>query len=188
MTEAELKLETDAILRPATRDDAPAIAEMVQALAEYQDQGAYMTATIEDFQRNGFGPDRQFVCILAESEGSPVGLAIYFPTYSTWDGKRGLYIQDLFVAESVRGHGVGIRLVREVAQIAKQRDCSHLQLNVDCRLACLYHMDHILRMLHYPLDYNQHEFFHLFYHRMGNLRDGVHHRLHLLLLQIHFYW
>ncbi len=130
MIEAELKAESKVTLRPAAPDDAPIMLEMVTALAEYQDQGASMTATVEDFRRNGFGPDRQFECILAEQDGAPVGLAIFFPTYATWDANRGLYIQDLFVAESVRGRGVGISLVQEVAQIAKQRGCGHLQLNV----------------------------------------------------------
>ena len=130
MTEAELKVEEKVTLRPAERDDAPVMLEMVMSLAEYQDEGIAVTATVEDFQRNGFGPDRQFECILAEQDGMPVGLAIFFPTYSTWDGNRGLYIQDLFVAESVRGRGVGISLVREIAEIAKKQGCGHLQLNV----------------------------------------------------------
>jgi len=130
MTEDDFIDDAQLTLRPAEADDASLMAEMVRQLAKYQDQDSEVTARPEDFRRNGFGSDRQFEGIIAEHDGEPVGLAIYFPTYSTWDASRGLFIHDLFVAQSVRGQGVGIRLVREIARIAKERGCTHLQLNV----------------------------------------------------------
>ena len=132
MSEAQFapEIDIDITLRPATPDDADVMARLVSELAAYQDQAARVTAKPADFRKNGFGPDRQFDCIIAERDGAPVGLAIFYPFYSTWDAGRGLFIHDLIVDESVRGTGVGIKLVSEVARSAKERGCNHLQLNV----------------------------------------------------------
>lgn len=130
MSEIQLQAETDVKLRKATADDVPVIRRLVKALAEYQRQGAQFSASEEILKRDGFGADPQFQCILAEIEGDAVGLAIFHPTYSTWDSSRGIFINDLFVSETVRGQGVGMKLVKEVAAIARERGCEHLELNV----------------------------------------------------------
>ena len=130
MSESQLQIETEVKLRKATADDVPVIRRLVKALAEYQRQGAQVSASEETLKRDGFGPDPQFECILAEIDGDAVGLAIFHPTYSTWDSSKGLFINDLFVSEVVRGQGVGMKLVQEVAAIVKSRNCQHLELNV----------------------------------------------------------
>jgi GNAT superfamily N-acetyltransferase len=130
MSEGQPQINADVTVRKATSDDVPVIHKLVKALAEYQRQGVQVSASEDTLKRDGFGADPQFECILAEIQGEAVGLAIFHPSYSTWDSSRGLFINDLFVSEVVRGQGVGMKLVREVAAIAKQQGCQHLELNV----------------------------------------------------------
>lgn len=130
MSESQLRIEPKVALRKATADDVPVICKLVKALAEYQRQGSQVSASEESLKRDGFGPNPQFECLLAEIDGEAIGLAIFHPTYSTWDSSRGMFINDLFVSEVVRDQGVGIKLVTEVAVIAKEAGCQHLELNV----------------------------------------------------------
>lgn len=130
MIDTELQLEAEISLRKATPDDIPVMLELIQALAAYQRQDERVTITTQDLRRDGFGPNPQFECILAETNEKAVGLAIFHPTYSTWDGMRGIYVDDLFVSEVVRGQGVGHKLMKEVARIGQERGCGYLALNV----------------------------------------------------------
>ncbi len=120
----------DVTIRDAEPGDAETMAKFLRALAEYQETLDYFHATAEDLARDGFGPDRQFETLIAESEGEPVGLAIFHRTYSTWEGCAGFFIQDLFVSEAARGKMVGFHLVKRIAAIAEERGINHLQLNV----------------------------------------------------------
>lgn len=120
----------DVDIRPATADDAAAIVRMIRALASYQDLDDRVSVTEEDIVRDGFGPQPRFSVLIAERLGTAVGLALYFETYSSWDGCPGLFIHDLFVAEDLRGKGVGQALVHRLAEIAARRGCSHVHLNV----------------------------------------------------------
>ncbi len=130
MSDTQLEAEITETLRLATPDDVPVILQLIKSLAEYQRQGNHVSVTAEDLKRDGFGPHPQFQCILAEVNDKAVGLAIFHRTYSTWEGARGFYIDDLFVDESVRGIGMGHKLIREVARMAKEQDCTYLALNV----------------------------------------------------------
>ena len=120
----------DVEIRAATADDASAILRMIRALAICQDQEDEVTVTEEDILRDGFGPQPRFSALIAERMGTAVGLAIYFETYSTWEGCPGLCIHDLFVAEELRGKGVGQALIHRLSEIAVRRGCSHVHLNV----------------------------------------------------------
>lgn len=123
--------DTDGVtIREAVPEDAGVMADFLRQLAEYQETLEYFHSTKEDLLRDGFGPDREFETLIAESGGRPVGLAIFERTYSTWEGRAGFFIQDLFVAEEARGKQVGFHLVQEIARIAEKRGISHLQLNV----------------------------------------------------------
>jgi GNAT superfamily N-acetyltransferase len=117
-------------VREARPEDAEAMIRMVQALADYQGVKQRVTATAENFRRDGFGPQRKFESLIADRHGQPVGLALFQTFYACWEGATALQITDLFVAEAVRGTGVGFNLVREVGRIAKERECTSLQLNV----------------------------------------------------------
>jgi GNAT superfamily N-acetyltransferase len=110
-------------LRPATRDDADLILELIQALAEYEREPNAVVATREDILRDGFGSRPKFWVIIAEWNGVPAGFAFYFFNYSTWLGKPGLFLEDLFVKPELRGKGIGKALLAELARIAKAENC-----------------------------------------------------------------
>ena len=130
MSDIAVQPDTDIILRPATSEDVPVILALIKALAEYQRQERQVTVTEEDLRRDGFGTSPKFECVIAELDDKPVGLAVFHPTYSTWEGASGLYIDDLFVDEAVRGKGVGQKLISNIAHTARQRNYSYLALNV----------------------------------------------------------
>lgn len=117
-------------IRPAQASDCDAIARMIRALAVYQQVGDRVSATAEGLRRDGFGTERRFEALIAESEERPVGLAMFQTHYASWQGSTSLQITDLFVDELVRGTGVGFSLVREVGRIARERGCAGLQLNM----------------------------------------------------------
>ena len=119
------------LIRPAAIADAETILSLVQALAIYEKEPlSTVKATAEDFRRDGFGAEKRFEALIAELEGEPVGFALYFHNYSTWEGRAGLFVEDLFVLEKARGHGLGRQLITALAAIADARGCQRLDLNV----------------------------------------------------------
>jgi len=117
-------------IRSATPDDIQIMVDLIKALAAYQGQQKQVSVTSEDLRRDGFGPNPKFECVLAELDDRAVGLAIFHPTYSTWEGATGVYVDDLFVDESVRGQRVGHKLIKEVARRTSDKGGSYLALNV----------------------------------------------------------
>lgn len=119
------------LIRPATPDDAATIVSLVQALAIYEKEPlSSVKITPADVLRDGFGPQRRFEALIALLDNEPVGFALYFHNYSTWEGRAGIYVEDLFVLESARGHGLGRQLITALAKIADARGCKRLDLNV----------------------------------------------------------
>ena len=117
-------------IRPATQADVPQILAFIRALAIYEREPDAVKATEADLLRDGFGPDAIFYCLIAEQDGAPAGFALYFFNYSTWLGRPGLYLEDLFVLPEFRGHGIGKALLQRVAAIAVERGCPRLQWEV----------------------------------------------------------
>ena len=117
-------------IRDATRDDAPQILAFIRALAEYEREPDAVNATVDDLLRDGFGPQPFYRCLMAELDQKPVGFALYFFNYSTWLGRPGLYLEDLFVPPDLRGKGIGKALLQRVAQIAVENHCPRLQWEV----------------------------------------------------------
>lgn len=118
-------------IRPATPADAGTIVELVTALAVYENEPlSSVKITPADVLRDGFGAVPRFEALIAELDGAPVGFALYFHNYSTWEGRAGLFVEDLFVLESARGHGLGRQLITALAAIADARGCRRLDLNV----------------------------------------------------------
>ena len=117
-------------VRPARPDDVDAVLALVQRLAEFEREPDAVKATREDYLRDGFGPDPAFGALLAELGGRPVGLALWFRTYSTWEGRPGVWLEDLYVEEGLRGRGVGRRLVAALARLALERGWARLDLSV----------------------------------------------------------
>ena len=118
------------VIRFATPADMGLILGLVRELAHYERQPGAVTATEEDLRRYGFGPDRRFEALLAFSETKPAGFALFFPNFSTWLGRPGLFLEDIYVAEWARKHGVGRRLMARLAAIALERGWGRLDLNV----------------------------------------------------------
>jgi GNAT superfamily N-acetyltransferase len=110
-------------LRPATEADVDLILELIRNLAEYEREPQAVVATREDLLRDGFRGQPKFWVIIAEWDGVPAGFAFYFFNYSTWLGKPGLFLEDLFVKPEMRGKGIGKALLAELARIAKAENC-----------------------------------------------------------------
>jgi GNAT superfamily N-acetyltransferase len=110
-------------LRPATREDVPLVVQFIRDLAEYEKEPASARATEGDLLRDGFGERPLFHVVIADWEGAPAGFAFYFFTYSTWEGRAVLYLEDLFVRPAFRGRGIGQALLRHLAGIAVERGC-----------------------------------------------------------------
>ncbi|MGD0096011.1 MAG: GNAT family N-acetyltransferase [Terracidiphilus sp.] len=114
-------------IRPATCKDAPVILGFIQSLAAYERMSDLVVATEADLLRDGFGTNRCFSCLIAEHDGRAAGFALYLFNYSTFMGRPGLYIEDLFVEPELRGLGIGKALLQQVAAIAVKKGCPRLQ-------------------------------------------------------------
>jgi ribosomal protein S18 acetylase RimI-like enzyme len=118
-------------VRLAGRADAAAVYDLVVDLARSRDAMHKVLSSVADIERDGFGPDPAFEALIAEIDGKAVGLCLFFGSYSTWRGRRGIYVQDLIVADSARSLGVGQRLLAATADLARTRGGSYLRLSVD---------------------------------------------------------
>jgi len=113
-------------IRPASPVDVPLILEFIRELAEYERDPKAAVATQADLLRDGFGPEPKFRVDIAEWSGEPAGFALYFWNYSTWQGKPGLYLEDLFVRPRFRGKGIGKALLVHLARVALKNNCGRL--------------------------------------------------------------
>ena len=117
-------------IRFATADDIAVLLGLIRELAAYEGAAHEVVATEADLRRHGFGEEPRFEALLADLDGKPAGFALFFPNFSTWLGRPGLYLEDLYVAEWARGRGVGRRLVARLAAIALERGWGRLELSV----------------------------------------------------------
>ena len=115
------------VLRPAEPADSATIAGFVRELADYEKLAHEAVATEEAIRRSLFGPTPAAEVVLAELGSGPVGFALYFTSYSTFLGRPGIYLEDLFVRSAHRGIGIGKALLREIARIACERGCGRLE-------------------------------------------------------------
>jgi GNAT superfamily N-acetyltransferase len=117
-------------IRAATEADVPQILAFIRALATYEREPGAVIATEDGLLRDGFGPNPYFQCLMAELDGAPAAFALYFFNYSTWLGRPGIYLEDLFVLPEFRGLGIGKSLLQKVAAIAVEKGCLRLQWEV----------------------------------------------------------
>jgi GNAT superfamily N-acetyltransferase len=114
-------------IRPAAVTDVPVILALIRELAEYEKLLHEVVATEGLVKTALFGPEPVAQCALACVHRDPVGFALYFHNYSTFKGRAGLYLEDLFVRPEYRGHGIGEALLRYLARIAVERGCPRME-------------------------------------------------------------
>lgn len=118
-------------IRPAMPADAGDVLALVRDLAIYEKQSpAIVKLTEAGILRDGFGPAPRFEMLVALLGGRIEGFALFYPNYSTWEGVAGLYVEDLFVREAARGRGLGRGLITRIAELAVERGCARVDLNV----------------------------------------------------------
>ncbi|MCG6951049.1 MAG: GNAT family N-acetyltransferase [Betaproteobacteria bacterium] len=117
-------------IRAATTDDVPALFELIKGLAAYERLLEQLSATEESLRSHLFGARPAAEAVLAEEHGVAVGFALYFHNFSTFLGRPGLYLEDLFVRPEYRGRGYGKALMVFVARLAQARDCGRLEWSV----------------------------------------------------------
>ena len=117
------------VIRDAVREDVPIMFELIKELALYEKAPEQVTNTVEQMYVDGFGDNPIFGTIVLEVESEIVGMALYYFRYSTWKGKR-LYLEDLIVSETMRGRGLGEKLLESVIEKARQTACTGLMWQV----------------------------------------------------------
>ena len=117
-------------IRAATPGDVPEILKFIRELAEYEKLADQAVATAEDLMRDGFSEQPYFHVLIAEWDRQPAGFALYFFNYSTFQGKPGLYLEDVFVRPPFRGKGIGKALLLHLAKTAVDEGCGRFQWQV----------------------------------------------------------
>ena len=122
--------ETPIRIERATERDVPLILELITALSVYERLAHEVTATEEQLRKTLFGPNPSAEVLIGYAGDEPAGFALFFPNYSTFLGKPGIHLEDLFVKPEWRGHGFGRQLLERLAAIAVERDCGRLEWTV----------------------------------------------------------
>ncbi len=118
------------LIRPATVNDAPLLRSLIRELAEYERELEMVVIMEADLVRDGFGPAPKFRAVIAEWDHQVAGYALFFGFYSTWEGRPGLFLEDLFVRPQFRGQGIGKGLLTHVARLARDEGCFGLRWEV----------------------------------------------------------
>lgn len=117
-------------IRPATLDDAELILNFVKQLAGYEKAEREVVASLDHIRRHVLQADSVVQALICERDDVAIGFAVYFFTYSTWLGKPGLFLEDLFVLPEQRGAGAGKALLKYLAKLAMDQDCGRFEWNV----------------------------------------------------------
>ncbi len=118
------------VIRSAARGDVATILRFIRELAEFEHLADFVAADEDKLVRNLFGPRSYAECLLAEIDAEAAGFALYFHNFSTFLGRPGLYVEDIYVAPAFRRRGIGRTLFRELAKIAVARDCGRMEWSV----------------------------------------------------------
>jgi GNAT superfamily N-acetyltransferase len=117
-------------IREARPDDAPTILRFVRELADYERALHEVSATEDMVRASIFGQDSVTRALIAEQDAAPIGMAVWFFSYSTWQARNGLYLEDLYVTPAARGSGAGKALLRRLAEIALESGCGRFEWSV----------------------------------------------------------
>jgi len=114
-------------IRKATVDDAPLIFQFIKELAVYENMESDVVATVESIKASIFSPDSTTHSLICSVDGEPVGYAVYFFNYSTWLGKNGIYLEDLYVTPKFRKIGAGRKILKYLAAYAVEKGCGRFE-------------------------------------------------------------
>lgn len=117
-------------IRNTTKEDVPLILNFIKEIAEYEKLSHEVVTTEQILMESLFGKNPSAEVVIGEFEDKPVGYAIFFHNFSTFLGKKGLYLEDLFVKPEYRGKGFGKKLLLHLVQIAKERNCGRMEWSV----------------------------------------------------------
>lgn len=120
-------------IRLANADDAATILRGLRGLGDHVGEAHKISIGVEDIRRYGFGDRPAFRALIAEVEGAFAGLSVFFPSFSTWWGRPGVYVQDLYVDPAHRGKKIGESLLRAVARLTRDEGAVYMRLSVDAR-------------------------------------------------------
>jgi GNAT superfamily N-acetyltransferase len=121
------RMSSNIAIRPAAPGDASTIYALVCELADYERLRHKVVSTEADFQRALFGPRPECEAVVASLDGADIGFALFFHNFSTFAGRRGLYLEDLYVKPTARGHGVGKALLLHLVALARERNCARME-------------------------------------------------------------
>jgi GNAT superfamily N-acetyltransferase len=117
-------------IRPASLGDVPLILGFIKELAAYEKAEAEVTATAAQIRQSLFGEEVRARALMCRVDGVDAGFAVYFFNYSTWQGRQGLYLEDLYVSPSFRGAGAGKAMLHHLARLAVANDCGRFEWSV----------------------------------------------------------
>jgi len=120
----------DIKIREATIDDSSLILKFVKELAEFERAASEVSATVEDIRKSIFGADSTVHALICSMDAKPIGFAVYFYNYSTWKGKNGLYLEDIYITPDYRSEGAGRKILKYLAKIAVSKDYGRFELSV----------------------------------------------------------
>lgn len=120
---------SDITIRKALISDMPQVLSLIKELAVYEKAPNEVEVDVDTLERDGFGPDKIFDCIVAEKGNEVLGFALFYTKYSTWKGKC-LFLEDFIVRESERGKGMGKLLFDQVVKVAKERKVKRMEWQV----------------------------------------------------------
>lgn len=118
------------MIRSAQPADVPVIAALIRALADYEKLTDSVVLDEAKLAEHLFGPRPYAECLIAVADGKPAGFALFFHNYSTFQGKPGIYLEDLFVLPECRGQGLGKQLLKAIGKLAVERDCGRIEWSV----------------------------------------------------------
>jgi GNAT superfamily N-acetyltransferase len=117
-------------IRQARPADAQTIYAMIYELAVYEKAPEEVVTTPEEIRETLFGAESKTEALICEVDGTAIGYAVFFTSYSTWLGRNGIYLEDLYISPDARGNGAGKALIKHIAQLAVQRRCGRLEWSV----------------------------------------------------------
>lgn len=125
-----MSITSNFIIRTGTEEDTPVIFSLIKELAEYEHLAHEVAASVDDIRKTLFG-ERPFAeTLIGENDGLPISFALFFYNFSTFLGKPGIYLEDLYVQPKHRGKGFGSKMLAHIAALAKERNCGRFEWSV----------------------------------------------------------